>query len=206
MSVELGMHYLSNLSYLAIPILLILGCVGIVPLPEDAILLITGYFAFEKLINFRLAIIVAFLSVILIENLFFYLGSHGNLLFKRFVHSKTREFIQQGIDKHGFITVFIARFIPGMRIMTPWVAGTSGMQWSKFFFPNMLGSLIQVPILVTIGFLLGAHIEKGIAFVQSFDKVIPLVLLILFVSAAIIICLNRRAVRNIMFGGANGRV
>jgi membrane protein DedA with SNARE-associated domain len=206
MRVELGIHYLSHLSYLAIPVLLLLGCIGVVPLPEEAILLIAGYFAFARYTNLYLTAFVAFLSVILVENLFYYLGSHGHLLFKRFVQSKTREFVQQRIDRHGFITVFMARFIPGMRVMTPWVAGTSGMKWSKFFVPNALGAMIQAPIIVTIGFFLGPHIERGLEFVQSVDQVVPLVFLILIVTAAIIICLNRRTIREIVFGGQNGRV
>lgn len=203
---ELGLHYLSHLSYLAIPVLLLLGCVGVVPLPEEAILLIAGYFAFEGYINLYLTVFVAFLSVIFVENLFYYLGSHGNHLFRRFVHSRAREFVQRRIERHGFITVFMARFIPGMRVMTPWVAGTSGMKWRKFFFPNALGALIQAPIIVTIGFFLGAHIERGLFFVQSVDQVIPFIFLIIIVTTAIIICLNRRTVREIVFGGSNGRI
>jgi membrane-associated protein len=206
MGAELGIHYLSNLSYLAIPVLLLLGSIGVVPLPEEAILLIAGYFAFENYFNLYAAMFAAFVSVILVENLFYYLGSHGHLLFKRFVHSRTREFVERRIERHGFITVFMARFIPGMRLMTPWVAGTSGMKWRKFFFPNAFGALIQAPIIVAIGYFLGAKIEKGLSFVHSVDQVVPLFFLIIFVTAAIIICLNRRTVREIVFGGSNGRI
>lgn len=206
MGAELGIHYLSQLSYLAIPVLLLLGCIGIVPLPEEAILLIAGYFAFEGYINLYVAMLVAFVSVILVENLFFYLGSHGHCVFKRVVNSRAREFVQRQIEKRGPMAAFMARFIPGMRVLTPWVAATSGMRWRKFFFANALGALVQAPLIVGIGYWLGPHVEKGLAFVFSVDEIIPLLFLIVFVAAAIIICLNRKAVRGLVFGGANGRI
>ncbi|MEM2916138.1 MAG: DedA family protein [Candidatus Woesearchaeota archaeon] len=206
MSAEIGIHYLTNLSYLAIPVLLMLGCIGVVPLTEEAILLIAGYFAFEGYLNLYVAMLVAFVSVILVENIFFYFGSHGNYFFRRFVNGRTKKFAERQIEKRGTVAVFMARFIPGMRVLMPWVAATSGMPWRKFFFANALGALIQAPLIVCIGHWLGAHIEKGLAFVFSVDEVIPLLLLILFVSAAIIICLKRKAVRNTVFGGANGRI
>ncbi len=206
MGAELGIHYLSHLSYLAIPILLLLGVIGVVPLPEEAILLITGYFAFEGYLNIYTAIFVAFVSVILVENLFFYLGSHGNYFFRRFVNGRAKKFAERQIGKHGPAAAFMARFIPGMRVLTPWVAATSGMRWRKFFFANAFGALIQAPLIVGIGYWLGPHVEKGLAFVFSFDEIIPLLFLIILVTAAIIICLNRKAIRNIAFGGANGRI
>ncbi len=206
MSAEIGIHYLSQLSYFAIPVLLLLGVIGVLPLPEEAILLIAGYFAFEGYLNLYATMLVAFVSVILVENLFFYLGSHGSYFFRRFVNGGAKKVVERQIEKRGPAAAFIARFIPGMRVLTPWVAATSGMRWKKFFFANASGALIQAPLIVGIGYWLGPHIEKGVAFVFSVDEIIPLLFLIVFVTAAIVICLNRRAVRGFVSGGANGRI
>jgi membrane protein DedA with SNARE-associated domain len=162
-------------------VLLLLGCIGVVPLPEEAILLLAGYFAFEGYANLYVMMFVAFIGVVLVENLFFYLGSHGNHVFKRIVNSRAREFAQRQIEKRGSFAVFMARFIPGMRVLTPWVAATSGMRWRKFFFANALGAAIQAPIIVAIGHALGPHVEKGILFVYSVDEIVPVLFLIIIV-------------------------
>lgn len=206
MGAEVGIHYLSQLSYLAIPVLLLLGCAGIVPLPEEAILLIVGYVAYAGYLNIFAAMLVALVSVMLVENLFFYLGSHGNYFFRRFVNGKAKKFAENQVEKHGPLAVFMARFIPGMRVLTPWIAATSGMHWKRFFSANAFGALIQAPVMVWLGYWLGPYVEKALAFVFSVDEIIPLLFLIVFVTAAIIICLNRGTVRNFVFGGANGRI
>ncbi len=208
MGVELGIPYLAELSYVAIPLVLLLGSIGILPVPEEVILLVIGYAAFAKLFSLPIAMLVAIASVIFVDNLHFYLSSQGHWLLRRFLNGKMLERVQYAIDQHGSLSVWIARFIPGMRILTPWVAGTSGMRWRKFALANALGAAIQTPIMVWIGFALGPHVENVIAVAQSVDAAIPLILLIVFVLAAILICIYHKSIRHLLLarGGANGRV
>lgn len=207
MGVDIGIPYLAELSYIAIPLVLFLGSIGVLPVMEEIILLVVGYGVFAGIFNSWLAVLMSVASVVLVDNIHFYFCSHGHTILRRFLNGKVLARVQRAVDERGPIAVFVARFVPGMRILTPWVAATSGMRWRKFVAANALGALIQTPLMVWIGYLLGPKVERGIAFVQSIDYLVPLVLLSLLVLAAIIICLYRKNVRHLVrqLGGANGR-
>lgn len=207
MGVDIGIPYLAELSYIAIPLVLFLGSIGVLPVMEEIVLLVVGYGVFAGIFNSWLAVLMSVASVVLVDNLHFYFCSHGHTVLRRFLNGKVLARVQRAVDERGPIAVFIARFIPGMRILTPWVAATSGMRWRKFVAANALGALIQTPLMVWIGYLLGPKVEHGIAVVRSVDHLIPLALLIIAVLAAIIICLYRKNVRHLVrqLGGANGR-
>ncbi len=196
MVVDLAIPYIHELSYLAVFLVILLNGSGFLPIPEEIILLITGCFVFEGVFSFWPAVFVALIGVLVVDNLHFYLASHGHCILKRFVNKRIMARVQKSVDAHGPWAVFVARFVPGTRVVAAWVAGTSGMRQRKYFFADLFAALVQTPLLVWIGFVLGPHIEKALLFVQSVDAVIPLVLLIVFVLFAIIVCLFRRTVRN----------
>lgn len=209
MGAALTIPYLGELSYLAIPLVMLLSSIGVLPLMEELILLAVGYLAFAHVFHFWIAVLMSVASVVLVDNLHFYLGSHGHKLLKRFSSGNILGRVQRAVDQRGPIAVFIARFVPGMRILMPWVASTSGMRQRKFFVANLLGALIQTPIIVWIGYKLGTQVEKGIVFVHSIDGIVLLLMLIAVVLATILACVFRNDLRKYVrhqFGGANGRV
>jgi membrane-associated protein len=196
MAVELTIPYIAELSYLAIFVVIALNGSGFLPIPEEIVLLITGCLVFEHVFRFWPAVFVALAGVIVVDNVHFYLASHGHGILRRFVNKKALARVQKSVDLHGLYAVFFARFIPGTRIVTAWVAGTSGMKQRRFFFADTFGAIIQTPILIWIGKALGPQVENAFSFVHSVDAAVPLVLLILFVLFAIVVCLFRRTIRN----------
>ena len=209
MGVQLTIPYLSELSYIAIPLVMLLSSVGLLPLMEELILLAVGYLAFAHVFHFWPAVLMSVASVVLVDNLHFYLGSHGHHVLKRYMNSALFDRVHRAANHHGAVAAFIARFVPGMRILMPWVASTSGMKQRKFFVANLLGAVIQTPLIVWIGFKLGTQVEKGIAIVHSIDGIVLLLLLIAVVLAAIIACVFREDIRDRIrkyLRGAHGRI
>jgi len=207
MGAELTIPYLSELSYLAIPLVMLLGSFGILPIMEELILLAVGYLTAVHVFHFWIAVLVSIIGVVAVENFHFYLGSHGHKMLKRCVKGGLLERVQRAVDHRGAIAVFIARFVPGMRILMPWVASTSGMKQRKFFVANLLGAIIHVPIIIWIGRKLSNHVEKGIALVHSIDGIIIMILLIAAVAGAILLCVFRKDVRcyvHSVWGGRHG--
>ncbi len=196
MVIELTIPYLAKLSYFAIFLVVLLNGSGFLPIPEEILLLIIGCLAFEGVFSFWPAVLVALIGVIIVDNAHFYLASHGHSILRRFVNGRIIARVQKSVDSHGPYAVFFARFVPGTRVVTAWVAGTSGMKQRKFFFADTFGAVIQTPILIWIGKALGPQVEKAFSFVYSVDAAIPLVLLILFVLSAIVVCLFRKTIRN----------
>ncbi|MEM4253798.1 MAG: DedA family protein [Candidatus Woesearchaeota archaeon] len=196
MVAEITIPYTAQLSYLAIFVVILLNGSGFLPIPEEVILLLTGCLVFETVFSFWPAVLVALISVIVVDNFHFYLASHGHSILKCFVNDRLIAHVQNAVDSHGPYAVFFARFIPGTRVVTAWVAGASGMRQSRFFFADSFGAVIQTPILVWIGRMLGPQVEKLLAFVYSVDAIIPFLLLIVFVMFAIFVCLFRKTIKN----------
>ncbi len=196
MSPDLAIPYLAELSYLAIPIVLFLGGSGFIPLPEEILLLIVGYAAYTDVLkSLWLAILISIAGVVLSDCIHFYCATHGHGILKRLLHGKTVKRVQRSVERHGWWTVFIARFVPVMRILTPWAAGGAGMKFRTFLGANLLGALIQTPVVIWIGYKLGPQVGKGILFIEKIDVILPLTLLVIFVAGAAYVIVHRNQLR-----------
>jgi membrane protein DedA with SNARE-associated domain len=56
--------------------------------------------------------------------------------------------------RHGARTVFIARFITGLRVFGAVLAGASGLPWPKFLFYNAAGAIVWSIAVATAGYSL----------------------------------------------------
>ena len=71
--------------------------------------------------------------------------------FNRAAFDRTHAFY----ERHGPITILVARFLPFVRTFAPFVAGIAHMTYPRFAFYNILGAVIWVGSLVTLGHLVG---------------------------------------------------
>ncbi|CAD5107471.1 DedA family protein [Zestomonas carbonaria] len=72
-------------------------------------------------------------------------------IFRRDYLQRTHEFY----DRHGGKTVTLARFLPILRTFAPFVAGVGHMPYPRFLGFSVLGSLLWVGSLVTLGYFFG---------------------------------------------------
>lgn len=160
-------------------------------LPGDSLLVTAGLFAatndpvsgepFLNIVYLNLSLIP---SAILGDATGYWIGSKaGPRLFKKeksfFFRKdyliKTQEFY----EKHGGITIIIARFMPIIRTFAPTVAGIAKMKYSKFAQFNIFGGILWVLSMTLLGFYLGRlipgvekHIDKVII-VIVFLSILP---------------------------------
>ncbi|KNA90416.1 VTT domain-containing protein [Gordonia sp. w5E2] len=83
-------------------------------------------------------------------------------------------------EKHGPITIFLARFVPIVRTYAPLVAGAAKMRYSTFLAYNAIGAVVWGAGVTLLGYFLGQ-----IAFIR--DNVDVIFLLIVFISVLPII-------------------
>ncbi|MDH4608284.1 DedA family protein [Pseudomonas sp. BN102] len=72
-------------------------------------------------------------------------------IFRRDYLQRTHEFY----DRHGGKTVTLARFLPIVRTFAPFVAGVGRMPYPRFLAFSVLGTILWVGGLVTLGYFFG---------------------------------------------------
>jgi len=73
------------------------------------------------------------------------------------------------------VTVFFARFVFGMRIITGPLAGVLRMHWKKFSLFNFLGAAAWVTAVASAGYLFGSHWNRLVRWVGDADIVIAII-------------------------------
>jgi len=111
-------------------------------------------------------IATAITGAVLGDNIGFWIGRRGGrALVSRFgsklglTDARLREF-DRFFDRHGAKTVFIARFVTGLRVFGALLAGTSGLPWSRFLAYNAAGAVAWATTFGTVGYFLAYSWES----------------------------------------------
>lgn len=62
-------------------------------------------------------------------------------------------------EKYGMRSIFLARFVPGVRAFVPLLAGTLGMHVARFYAVNVLSAAVWAPAHILPGMLFGVTIH-----------------------------------------------
>ncbi|WP_396440641.1 DedA family protein [Limnohabitans sp.] len=129
-------------------------------LPGDSLLFIVGAMCGAGLMSLPLVMGLLLAAAILGDQTNYTIGRYfGPRVFQ---WENSRFFSRRGFDqahafyeKYGGITIILARFMPFVRTFVPFVAGVAEMTRSKFTFFNVVGAVIWVVGLLSVGYLFG---------------------------------------------------
>ena len=181
-STQFFINYLENFSYLSIFILSAL--VGyLIPIPEEILLLLVGYIAGSGFYNLYLAAFFSIFGVIFSDNVIFWLSTRNSVglikkLKQRFDRDKIKKY-RRLMKKHIGKTIFVLKFIVGLRFLSPLLAGSMNVKWKIFQFYDLLAVAIYVPLIIFIGFHFHNQLEFLVTGVQVARHLIFLLILIL---------------------------
>ncbi|MBU6370813.1 MAG: DedA family protein [Patescibacteria group bacterium] len=146
---------IEQFSYAAI-FLFALGAGYVVPVPEEIILLITGYLASERIIHLAPAISIVILAFIIGDNILYRLVRNNEKRVGKFIAEVLSiKFIarhKQFLEKHINTTIFMTRFVPFLRFVGPVFAGYTKAKQEVFALFDTLAIALYATIWVWIGF------------------------------------------------------
>ena len=131
------------------------------PVPGETVLLAGAALAHYGRLSLPRVIVTAIAGAILGDNLGFFAGRRlGRGLIER--HGWRLGLTQFRLDqfnrffaRHGPKTVFIARFITGLRVFCAVLAGASALRWPTFLFYNATGAAVWATAIGFAGYALG---------------------------------------------------
>lgn len=162
------LDFVSSLGYFGIFILMTIEST-IIPFPMEIILVPAGALAAQGEMSFVLILIAAILGSVAGALINYYLAYFiGRRGLNKLVH-KYGKFVfmyedsvvksEKYFDKHGDVTTFVGRLIPGVRSFVSLPAGFAKMNLLRFMFYTGLGAGIWSAILIYLGYLFGDNIE-----------------------------------------------
>lgn len=160
----------------------------IVPVPEEIILLIVGYMANVGFVHFLPATFVVIIAFIMGDNIVFRLTLRSNKFVTKFIHEVlSLKFIihhRAFLEKHIGLTIFISRFIPFLRFISPVFAGYVKAKEKTFMLFNTLAIVIYTPFMICVGYFFHEYFNQ---IVDQIGKVRHIAIILLWIIIGLVI-------------------
>lgn len=140
-------------------------------LEGETILLVAGYLAHEGHLALTLAILAAFLGTFAGDQTFFFLGRAKGV---KFLENREawRLKSQKAFDllhRHQVPVILGFRFLYGIRNVTPFVIGASGLKPIRFFILNFLGAATWAVTFGVLGYQFGHLAELALNNAKQYE-------------------------------------
>jgi membrane protein DedA with SNARE-associated domain len=147
----------------------------------ETILVIGGLLAHRGYLELPYVIASAFAGTLFGDQLYFYIG---RIRGKKFIDSrpvwqaKSRRVFEL-LDKHQVLLILGFRFIYGIRTVTPFILGSSGISPIRYLVLNICGALLWAMAVGILGFYFGQALELVIGEIKLYEKWVIIGLLLL---------------------------
>ncbi|WP_415407233.1 DedA family protein [Sulfurovum sp. CS9] len=164
--------YIGDMGYWGIFLLMFLESTFF-PFPSEIIMIPAGYLAFKGEMNVYIVVLIGILGSVAGALFNYYLAVHFGRAFILkygkyfFIKEETLDKLEAFFTKHGELSTFNGRLIPGIRQLISLPAGLARMNIAKFSFYSGLGAGIWVIVLVALGYLLGSKEELINEYLQN---------------------------------------
>ena len=191
--IELFRPYVDDYGYLV----LFLGVMAenaSLPVPGETILIIASFYSHHGNLNLGYVILLATVGCILGDNVSFYIGRRlGRPFIEQYgryllITQKRVAYVERFFHKHGDKTIFVQRWITGVRVIGALVAGTSKMPWGRFLLFNCLGAVTWVTAISLLAYFFAVNLPLLLTVLSRSGWA----LLALIVGVALIFYLKRR--------------
>ena len=152
-------HWVAQYGYVALIGSMMLGIIGL-PIPDETLLMFAGYLVFKNSLQLHFVMLSAFLGSVAGISLSYEIGRrYGlSLLLKFHIPFFSEEKYESARDwyrRFGKWALVVGYFIPGIRHLTAFTAGMSGLRYRSFGLFAYSGALIWSTTFILLGELVG---------------------------------------------------
>jgi len=143
------------------------------PFPSEIVMIPAGYLAFQGKMQLSVTIITGVAGSLLGALFNYFLAlKFGRAFLLRYgkyllMKPESLEKLERFFAKHGEISTFNGRLIPGIRQYISMPAGLARMPLGRFSLYTILGAGIWVSVLALLGYYLGANEERVAVYLRS---------------------------------------
>jgi len=161
-------------------------------LPGDSLLFTAGLLCAQNSgLSIYILIPLLIIAAVLGDNINYFVGKYFSetvlkwkIKGKPLVNPEWINEVHNYFEKHGTKTIIIARFMPIVRTVTPFVSGVAKMNYKTFLPYDIFGGILWVSSVTIIGYFLGTipfvekNLEKfilGIVFISVLPMIIKII-------------------------------
>ncbi len=209
---------LMKFTYVALIALLVAGSFGL-PIPEDIPLIFSGYlchptesplaqlddlptdeFPLQEYVPSRwIMIVCGLIGVLGGDSALYWVGRNGidsdNFVahhLRKVMHSRRRAWVKLHFARHGNLTLFVGRFLPGARSVIFAMAGMSRMKYSKFLLIDAIAAGISAPAFILLGYFCAPHITQFFALMNHLRQTFLAICVLVAVGIVVIYAIRRK--------------
>ncbi|MBI2666030.1 VTT domain-containing protein [Candidatus Woesearchaeota archaeon] len=124
-------------------------------LPGDSLLFAAGTIAAVGKLQVHILWLLLLVAAVVGDAVNYHVGKYASHYLMRFVKEEHLQKTRAYFEKYGKKTIVLARFIPVVRCVAPFLAGIGKMPYKEFFFYNILGGFLWVTLLLFAGYFFG---------------------------------------------------
>jgi len=153
-----------HLSYAGLFLILLMCGLGL-PLPEDIPLVLAGWMV-HRGASMPIMVAVGMLGVLIGDSILWRVGRrYGEAILDhrwvRWLVTPTRlEWAERQFARRGTVLIFLARFMPGARVVFFMTSGIFRVPYLKFLAIDGFAALISVPVWIWLGAKFGRYAER----------------------------------------------
>ena len=177
---------ISSVSYLGL--FIFIAFFSFLAVSSEFVLISTGVLVSRGVIYLFPSILVAYAAVLAADLIAYGIGwgMHHGLkripVFKKILNQDSLYFGRLWFNRYGAMSIFVARFVMGIRFQTFVFAGIMRMKLKTFLFYDALSNLLFTPLLVFLGYKMG---DKIVVLLSGFKAhpLLGVLFVVLFVGA-----------------------
>jgi membrane-associated protein len=162
------------------------------PASGDVVLFAGGLFANGGELALPLVMLSGFVGAFISDNSVYWIGRVGGRpLIYRILKMRFLNFLidEESLDRagryfeaHGGKTVFVGRFGPGLRSMTPLFAGVTRMRYHRFLPYNLAAGVVWAVAYSLVGYVFGQYWDELLAVARSLGYGVVAIVALVFLA------------------------